>query len=48
MNQINPAGTNIDAGFDGFRRLASNPIHCIDFFSSWNGAPLTQFGTSCL
>lgn len=48
LRELYPAGATIDASFEGFRGLACNAIHYVDFVSRWNGSPLTQFDTSGL
>ncbi len=48
IRELYPAGTAIDASFEGFRGLACNAIHYIDFASRWNSAPLTKFDASRL
>jgi hypothetical protein len=38
----------IEANFEGFRGLACNSIHFIDFVARWNGAEVTKVDTSGL
>jgi hypothetical protein len=38
----------VHASFEGFRGLACNAIHYIDFVSRWNGAVITEVDTSGL
>lgn len=42
IRKLYPDGRPIEARFEGFRGLACNAIHYIDFISRWNGAPLTE------
>lgn len=48
IRALYPKGTSIDACFEGFRGLACNAIHYIDFISRWNGAALTEVNTTGL
>lgn len=48
LRELYPSGTPIEACFEGFRGLACNAIHYIDFVSRWNGAPVTQVDVSDL
>jgi hypothetical protein len=48
LRKLYPAGTPIEAAFEGFRGLACNAIHYVDFVSRWNGAPVTQVDASGL
>lgn len=48
IRELYQANTPIEASFEGFRGLACNAIHYIDFVSRWNGAPLTEVDASGL
>lgn len=48
LRQIYQVGIPVEAGFEGFRGLACNAIHYIDFVSRWNGAAVTQVDASGL
>lgn len=46
--QIYQGSVPVEASFEGFRGLACNAIHYIDFVSRWNGATVTQVDASRL
>lgn len=48
LREAYQVGTPIEAIFEGFRGLACNAIHYIDFVSRWNGAPVTGMDVSGL
>lgn len=48
LRQLYRTGGAIEASFEGFRGLACNAIHYIDFVSRFNGAPVTHVDTSDL
>ena len=48
LRELYPSGAPIEACFEGFRGLACNTIHYIDFVSRWNGAPVTQIDATDL
>jgi hypothetical protein len=43
-----PGGAPIEANFEGFRGLACNSIHYVDFVGRWNGAAVIGVDTSGL
>jgi hypothetical protein len=48
IRALYPTGKPIEATFEGFRGLACNAIHYVDFVSRWNGAPPTEVDASGL
>jgi hypothetical protein len=48
LRQLYKVGVPVEAYFEGFRGLACNSIHYIDFVSRWNGAMATQVDVSGL